>query len=103
MAPIKEEILSAVQTQLEQHDMLTSDAGWLLAVSGGPDSMALLHAMILLQRENKLNASVLHIAHLNHQLRGTDSVADAEFVRQAGRALHLEVTVESADITGLTG
>ena len=49
----------------------------LVAVSGGADSTALLVALVSLAREFEL---VLHAAHLNHRLRGTDSDADQAFV-----------------------
>lgn len=49
----------------------------LLAVSGGLDSMCLLHACLQQQEKKKLN---IHVAHVNHNLRA-ESAADAEFVR----------------------
>src|SRR5262245_23450984 len=50
----------------------------VVAVSGGPDSVALGHLCAALWRENCLGKVVL--AHLNHQLRGADSDADEAFV-----------------------
>ena len=53
------------------------DHGILVAVSGGADSVALLHWLAqALPLQGKLA-----IAHVNHGLRGADSDADAEFVR----------------------
>jgi len=55
----------------------TFDHGILAAVSGGADSVALLHVLAQdMPKEGKLA-----IAHVNHGLRGTDSDADATFVR----------------------
>lgn len=53
--------------------------GMLLAVSGGSDSMALLHAMI--QIRHQLGVTGIEVAHLNHGLRGSSSDDDAAFVR----------------------
>jgi tRNA(Ile)-lysidine synthase len=54
----------------------------IVAVSGGPDSVALAHLLA--------SASIAFtIAHLNHQLRGTDSDADETFVQTLGDKLHL--------------
>ena len=51
--------------------------GILAAVSGGADSVALLHLLVQsLPAEGKLA-----VAHVNHGLRGADSDADAEFVQ----------------------
>ncbi len=49
----------------------------VVAVSGGADSVALLHALCL-----NSPARPLTVAHLNHQLRGIESDADAEFVSE---------------------
>jgi tRNA(Ile)-lysidine synthase len=49
--------------------------GIVVAVSGGPDSIALLNALVDLRAES------LVIAHLNHQLRGAESDDDEAFVR----------------------
>jgi tRNA(Ile)-lysidine synthase len=49
----------------------------VVAVSGGPDSVALVRALVALLPEGSVT-----IAHLNHQLRGADSDADEEFVRR---------------------
>ena len=53
-------------------------SGMVVAVSGGPDSVALLRALLLLRP----TLSPLVIAHLNHQLRGDESNADELFVRE---------------------
>jgi tRNA(Ile)-lysidine synthase len=59
--------------------------GLVAAVSGGPDSVALLRALIRVRppAENE----PLVIAHLNHRLRGDESDADAAFVTELHRVL----------------
>jgi len=61
----------------------------LVAVSGGPDSVALLH--LLLEVRDELGVR-LEVAHLDHGLRGQESTGDAEFVRElaadCGLTLH---------------
>lgn len=49
----------------------------VVAVSGGPDSVALLHAL----HQLNLSKLQLHAAHYNHKLRGGESDADAEYVK----------------------
>ncbi|MBW1992012.1 MAG: tRNA lysidine(34) synthetase TilS, partial [Deltaproteobacteria bacterium] len=58
----------------------------LAAVSGGPDSVALLHLLVRLQDHLNLEVGV---AHFNHGLRGRDSEADAAFVAGLARDLGL--------------
>ena len=67
----------------------------LAAVSGGPDSVAMLHA--LHTRSSEFGIS-LHVAHLNHGIRGEQSDLDEEFVRGLAHELRLECSVEKADI-----
>ena len=49
----------------------------LVAVSGGQDSLALVHVLNSLKKDLSID---LIIAHLNHNLRGTESDMDSEFV-----------------------
>ena len=67
----------------------------LVAVSGGPDSVCLLHILFKLKQE--LNTE-LHIAHLNHQLRGKESAADAAYVAELARKLKIPATIESRNV-----
>jgi len=70
----------------------------VLAVSGGPDSIAMLYLMDDLHDE--LGCS-LHIAHLNHCLRGEESDADAEFVKEQALKLNIPITVEKLDVKSM--
>jgi tRNA(Ile)-lysidine synthase len=58
----------------------------LAAVSGGPDSVALLHLLVRLKPQLGLD---LGVAHYDHGLRGEDSGADADFVNDLARGLDL--------------
>jgi len=78
--------------------MILPDEKIILAVSGGPDSTALLYLMYDLRDELKCS---LHIAHLNHNLRGEESDADAEFVKEQAQKLGLPITVESLDVKSM--
>jgi tRNA(Ile)-lysidine synthase len=63
------------------------------AVSGGPDSVALTHALAALR--SRLDFGLV-AAHLNHGLRGAEADRDENFVRQLGERLHLELVTERA-------
>jgi tRNA(Ile)-lysidine synthase len=67
----------------------------LVAVSGGPDSIALVHLIYSLAAEFSLRPA---IAHLNHCLRGSDSDRDAEFVAETARELNLPIYAQSEDV-----
>jgi tRNA(Ile)-lysidine synthase len=67
-------------------------------VSGGPDSVALVHALDSLRSHFGYS---LHVAHLNHRLRGRESDQDALFVRHLADRLGLPVTVQARDVPAL--
>jgi tRNA(Ile)-lysidine synthase len=70
----------------------------LLAVSGGPDSVAMLDFFAGQARARRLR---LCVCHVNHKLRGKAADADAAFVRELGREYGLETFVLSADVKKL--
>jgi len=69
----------------------------LLAVSGGADSTAMLHALATLKARGRVNARLL-CAHINHQLRGSRSDADEAFVRQQARRVNLPVEIRQINV-----
>src|ERR1700760_2916310 len=64
------------------------------AVSGGADSVALLR--LLLELQPKLGI-VLFVAHLNHGLRGDDSLADEAFVAELAARHGLQMLAARLD------
>ncbi|MFP5264895.1 MAG: tRNA lysidine(34) synthetase TilS [Blastocatellia bacterium] len=118
--------LEKVRRFIERHSMLgdlngTGEGGVVVAVSGGPDSVALLDILARLQiadggraakagHENDFPThpspltpapSVtprLRVAHLDHRLRGRESAEDAEFVRRLAGRYGLPITPGEADV-----
>jgi tRNA(Ile)-lysidine synthase len=80
---------------IQEHQLVSEGEKLVVAVSGGADSVCLLHILANLQLKIKL-----HIAHLNHQLRGADSDADAEYVADLARKLGIPCTIEKRDVKG---
>jgi len=91
------DFLGEMLEQIETHEMLHKDDRWLVAVSGGCDSMALLYGLVQLKLELP-ELTYLHVAHLNHCLRGDESDTDAEFVKGQAQTLGLDVTIKRADV-----
>lgn len=90
-------LLDKVRATIKRYSLLAEGDTVVVAVSGGPDSIALLH--ILAELRGQLGLT-LHVAHLNHGLR-PDARDDAEFVRQMAAHLGIPVTVEAADVRAL--
>ena len=66
------------------------------AVSGGADSVAMLHCMCALRQALGIEVAA---AHYNHHLRGAESDRDEAFVRRLCRTLGVPLTVSGADVT----
>ena len=80
--------------------VMPSETRVLVAVSGGPDSVVLLH---LLNKYKIVSSNrALAIAHLNHMSRGVDSNKDSDFVVGLGKALGIETFVEDVDVALLS-
>ena len=75
--------------------LLSPGDGVLVAVSGGPDSMALLHLLCELREEFKLS---LEVAHLQHGIRGEEAKEDAEFVAAMAEKLSLPFHLKEVDL-----
>ena len=80
---------------VRENNLVPSQSFLLLAVSGGPDSVCLLQILVKLREELDIR---LHMAHLNHQLRGAESDADAKYVSELAYRFDIPVTIEQRDI-----
>ena len=76
-----EPVLAALRSAARR-ELLPRDGAILLAVSGGPDSMALFHGCIDLASANGWR---LTVAHVHHGLRGREADRDLAFVADAAR------------------
>ena len=92
---MKSNLLENILSTIRRLSMLKPGDRVLVAVSGGPDSVALLHALYSLRDELGIT---LHAAHLNHSFRGKESDADAEYVAQLAGNLGVPCTVEKIDV-----
>jgi len=80
---------------IRDNHLITPGQKILVAVSGGPDSVCLLHLLHSLQDELGIS---LQVAHLNHRLRGAESEADARYVSTLAEKLKVPCTVMEADV-----
>jgi len=91
------------QTRLEDrvydfilgHNLVTPGDRILVAVSGGPDSIALLR--LLHNLRNALKVTIV-VAHLNHNLRGGESDGDALYVAELAQSMGLPFSIGGRDV-----
>lgn len=91
-------VLKAALRTIENCDMLEKGDRVLAAVSGGADSVCMLHVLNTLK--DKLGFS-LYCAHLNHGIRGEAAENDEKFVVSMCKNLGIKVFVEHADVLKL--
>lgn len=80
---------------IRSYHMISPGDHVICAVSGGKDSMALLHLMLELQDTLSITVSA---AHFNHQLRGKESERDADFVAAHCSRLHIPLFQGQGDV-----
>ena len=92
------DVLAKVRQTIDRYGLLTGGGTLVVGVSGGPDSLCLLH---ILKRLRKDYGVELHVAHLDHRIRGVESQEDAAFVARLAKDWGLPVTVEAWDVPKL--
>jgi tRNA(Ile)-lysidine synthase len=86
---------AAVRRFCREHAVFRHGEYVLVAVSGGPDSISLLHCLHLVSGDLGIS---LRVAHVDHGLRGAEGELDAVYVEQEARALALPCTVLRVDV-----
>jgi tRNA(Ile)-lysidine synthase len=89
------DLLQRVEQNIQNRRRLKRGQAVLVAISGGLDSMTLLHALHELSFHHRWR---LTVAHFNHQLRGRSSDADEKLVRQTAVAMRLPFVAGRASV-----
>ena len=89
------ELLQRLEGEIQSRYRLLRGEKILAAVSGGLDSMVLLHSLQALAKKWRWEITV---AHFNHQLRGRSSDADERLVHRTARAMGLPFVSGRADV-----
>jgi tRNA(Ile)-lysidine synthase len=91
--PAVARVLTQATATMRAHEMVAPGDLILVAVSGGPDSVCLLHTMHALRRLFRMRLAVFHF---DHRLRG-DSASDAAYVRRITDRLGVPLHVRAAE------
>ena len=89
------QLAEAVHRFIVRNGLVRPKETVVVGVSGGADSVCLLHILVGLRE--RLDITV-HVAHLNHLLRGAESEGDARYVSRLARKLGVAATIESRDV-----
>lgn len=96
---MKDNLLHTVKQTVAKYNMIASNDTVVVGVSGGADSMVLLHVLLQLRQEWNLT---LLVAHVNHCLRGEESDRDQGFVETICKQWGVPCYVKKADILALS-
>lgn len=83
---------------IRRYGMIRRDDRVFVALSGGADSAALLHVLLRLRKQLGFT---LHALHLNHRLRGAESLRDERFVRRLCAERGVPLTVGAANVADI--
>lgn len=81
---------------IEAYNMLSDGDTVLAAVSGGADSVCMLYHLVELTKNFNI---ILHAAHFNHMLRGSESDRDEDFVRNLCQKLGIQLFCGQGDVS----
>ena len=87
-----------VLSYIRERNMIPQGSSGILAVSGGADSVCLLHVMHRLSDELRLRLTVCHVIH---GIRGEEAEEDAAFVSDEAKRLGLECRIFRRNVPAL--
>jgi len=92
------DVLEQVKETIERYDLVIPGELLILGVSGGPDSLCMLHVFRRLAPDYDLR---LHVGHLDHGIRGQEAEEDAAFVQRLCQEWGVPCTVQREDVPAL--
>ncbi len=87
-------LIKKIQQTIYENQLFEQGAKIIIAVSGGPDSIALLHIFSQLQKKYSLQ---LIIAHVNYGLRGLESELDEKLVNSLAQQYHYPIAIKKVN------
>lgn len=91
LSPLEQRVLLTIK----KYGMISPNDHVLAAVSGGADSVAMLHMLFRLQERLKIQLS---IAHMDHRIRGGEAQREAVFVQELAGRLGIACIAEARDV-----
>ncbi|MDM8521462.1 tRNA lysidine(34) synthetase TilS [Anaerolineales bacterium HSG6] len=90
-------VIQQITEFCQDNNLLTKSDTIVVGVSGGADSLCLLHVLLTIRATLPLKLKLI-VAHLNHQLRGSESDEDEQFVREIATQWQLAAVVDRYNI-----
>lgn len=90
------DLVLVVEQTIKKYSMLDHGDSIVVGLSGGPDSLCLLH--VLLELKEALGLKI-YAAHLNHQFRGKDADEDALYVKEICKEWGIDAFIQVFNVT----
>ena len=87
-----------VKKTIEANGLIPAGSTVILALSGGPDSLCLLHMLLSLRERSGFD---LHALHVNHMIRGREADEDEAFVEETCKELGVPVRIIKKDVPAM--
>jgi tRNA(Ile)-lysidine synthase len=92
-------LINRVTETVNKYKMIGCGEGIVVGISGGPDSVCLLHVLNNLRQRFSIK---LYAVHINHMLRGYEAEGDAAYVKQLCDGLGVKLFAKSIDIKAVS-
>lgn len=88
-------LITKVEAFAKEYNMFKKNDKILIALSGGPDSICLMHILVKLREKYNFK---LYAAHINHMLRGEEADKDEEYVEKMCNKYDIKLYIKRVDI-----
>ncbi len=88
-------IINKVRETIKKHNLVNYGDKIILGVSGGPDSICMLHILNYLKDEFNIK---IYAAHLNHKIRGIEAQKDAMYVAKICDIMRVPCFIRAIDV-----
>ena len=91
-------LIEAMKSTIKKHNLIDEGDKILVGVSGGADSVCLLHCLSRVASELNFSLGAMHV---NHCIRGEEADRDMNFVRKLCTEMKIEIYIEKVDVPNL--
>ena len=95
---INDAIVEKVLKDIKDKNLIERGDTVVVGLSGGPDSVCLLHVLKSIEKIMNIKIKAVHV---NHMLRGQDSFDDEEYVKILCKKLNVDLRTEQINLTDI--
>jgi tRNA(Ile)-lysidine synthase len=93
-------MINKINKFMKKYNMLNSCSALVVGVSGGADSVCLLHVLNEIVQSNDLDVQIIAV-HVNHGIRGEEAARDEEFTKQLCQGMGIKLFCRHVDVPAM--